>query len=89
MSMNRQTIQDTIKQARELIVAGQAALERLDAETEDRDHRYAERHAAGIDEATPPPGPSPHDYSYGSKETGALRRKSMDLTRKLAELRRP
>jgi hypothetical protein len=30
-----------------------------------------------------------HHYFYGSKETGALRRASMDLTRALADLRRP
>jgi|GEM_PF-3184486 len=88
MSMNRQTIEETIKQARELIVAGQAALERLDSENDERQTYYAERHAAGIDEPTPPQGPQPHDHSYGSKETGNLRRKSMDLTRKLAELRK-
>jgi len=88
MSMNRQTIKDSIKQAREFIVAGQAALERLDAEVEDREARYADRYAAGIDEPHPPTGPQPGDYSNGSKETGALRRKSMDLTRKLAELRK-
>ena len=89
MSMNRQTIEASIKLAREFIVSGRAALERLDAEAEERDYRYESRHAAGIDEATPPPGRQPSDYSYGSKETGALRRKSMDLTRKLAELRKP
>lgn len=32
--------------------------------------------------------PSIADYSFGSPETGALRRKSMDLTRTLAELRK-
>ena len=38
---------------------------------------------------TQPPGEStPYDYSYGSKPTGALRRRSMDLTRTLAELRK-
>lgn len=87
--MNRQKIEQTIKQAREFIVAGQAALERLNAENEGRAEWYAHRHAAGIDEAQPPPGPQPSDRSYGSPETGALRRKSMDLTRKLAELRKP
>ena len=62
MSMDRQTIKDTIKQAREFVVAGQALLERLDAEKS--------------------------DHSLGSPESGTLRRRSMDLTRKLAELRK-
>lgn len=31
---------------------------------------------------------TPFDYSFGSKPTGALRRRSMDLTRTLAELRK-
>jgi len=89
MSMDRKTINEAIKQAREFNVAALAALERIDAENNERDRRYAERNAAGISEPTPAPGPQPHDHSWGSKETGALRRKSMDLTRKLAELRKP
>ena len=88
MSMNRQAIEETIKQARELIVAGQAALERIDAETEERDVRYDLRASQGFDGPRLARGPSYSDYSSGSKETGALRRKSMDLTRKLAELRK-
>lgn len=32
--------------------------------------------------------PAPHDHSWGCKESGALRRNSMDLTRMLADLRR-
>lgn len=32
--------------------------------------------------------PTAADYSFGSAETGALRRKSMDLTRTLADLRK-
>jgi len=62
MSMDRKTIKETIKEARELIVAGQALLERLEAEN--------------------------HDRSWGSPESGTLRRRSMDLTRKLAQLRK-
>jgi hypothetical protein len=88
MSMDRQTIEAAIELAREFVSAGHAALTRLDAENDERQTYYAERHAAGIDEPTPPTWPQPHDHSYGSKETGALRRKSMDLTRKLAELRK-
>lgn len=88
MSMTRNKIEASITEARRFIVASQAALERLDVENEGRNHWYAERHAAGVDEPTPPPGPQPHDYSYGSAETGALRRASLDLTRNLAELRK-
>jgi hypothetical protein len=88
MSMDRKTINEAIKHAREFNIAALAALERLDAEIEQRDDRYDELGLRGFDGARPAPGPSPHDYSYGSKETGALRRKSMDLTRKLAELRK-
>jgi hypothetical protein len=88
MSMDRKTIQEAIKHAREFNIAALAALERLDAEVENRDDLNDDRERRGISEPRPPRGPSPHDYSYGSKETGALRRKSMDLTRKLAELRK-
>lgn len=35
--------------------------------------------------STCPPGDA---YSYGSRESGQLRRRSMDLTRSLAELRK-
>jgi len=79
MSMDRQTIKDTIKQAREFIVAGQAALERIDAEKSGYGNRDPESY-------------SRQDYDrmmMGSPETGTLRRRSMDLTRKLAELRKP
>ena len=62
MSMDRKTIKETIKEARELVIAAQALLERLDAEEQDR--------------------------SWGSPESGTLRRRSMDLTRKLAQLRK-
>jgi len=88
MSMDRQTIEASMKQARQFLTAGRLAIERLDAENDERQACYAERRAAGINEPTQPSGPQPHDRSYGSKETGALRRSSMDLTRKLAELRK-
>lgn len=87
--MDRQTIEASMKQARHFLTTARLALERLDAENEDRQEYYAERHAAGINEPHPPSGPHPHDRSHGSPETGALRRCSMDLTRKLAELRKP
>lgn len=88
MSMNRQTIKEAKAEAQTFIKACDEALARLDAENDDRAQWYAERHASGIDEPTPSPGPHPHDHSYGSKQTGTLRRKSMDLTRILATLRR-
>lgn len=77
MSMNRKAIQDSIKHAREFIVAGQAAIERLDAE--------------GSQSVDPGEGwtPKGSDRFYvGCSESGTLRRRSMDLTRKLAELRK-
>ena len=88
MSMTRAKIEKSITEARRFIVKAQSALERLDAEKEDRNLWYARRHAMGIDEPTPPNENTPDDYSYGSPETGALRRASLDLTRNLAELRK-
>jgi hypothetical protein len=88
MSMTRNKIEESITEARRFIVRAQAAIERIDAENEERDIRFQERYSSGIDEAQPPIGPQPHDYSYGSPETGALRRASLDLTRNLAELRK-
>lgn len=87
--MTRRNIEESIKEARRFIVTAQAAIERLDAEKDHRNSWYADRHAAGIDEPNPPHEKTPDDHSYGSPETGALRRHSMDLTRKLAELRKP
>jgi hypothetical protein len=89
MSMDRQTIEASMKQARQFLTAGRLALERLDAEVGERQAYYDERARNGWDGPRPAPGASAHDRSYGSKETGALRRSSMDLTRKLAELRKP
>ena len=34
-------------------------------------------------------GPEQHSYFIGSKQTGALKRTSMDLTRALASMRKP
>lgn len=63
--------------AQEFIERCDAALKQLDAEAKRNTWR------------TEPPGEATlHDYSYGSKPTGALRRRSMDLTRTLAELRK-
>lgn len=88
MSMNRQTIKEAKAEAQTFIKACDDALARLDSEIDERAQWYAERHAAGIDEPTPGIGQHPDDHSYGSKQTGTLRRKSMDLTRILATLRR-
>lgn len=88
MSMTREKIIAAQAEASRFIKAGNAALSRLNAEIESRDEWNAERYAAGINEPTPPPGPHPDDYSYGSAQTGSLRRASMDLTRTLAELRK-
>lgn len=77
MSMTRNKIEDAIEEARRFIVRAQAALERLDVEKSGygyRDDSVWKR--------------KPADYSYGSAETGALRRTSLDLTRTLAELRK-
>lgn len=88
MSMTRDKIIAAQAEASRFIKAGNEALSRLNAENEDRNHWYEQRHNAGIDEPHPPTEPQPYDYSYGSKETGALRRASLDLTRTLAELRK-
>ena len=74
MSMDRKTIQDSMKQARELIVAGQALLERIDSEKSGYRGEDWPR--------------QPTDPSWSSPESGTLRRRSMDLTRTLAELRK-
>lgn len=86
--MNRSQIEASKQLAKEFIKAADAALGRLDAENEQRDEWNAIRFERGINEATPPPGPQPSDYSFGSPETGALKRRSMDLTRSLAVLRK-
>ena len=47
------------------------------------------RELGGWRKAETPRDPSPSDYLMcGNKNTGALRRRSMDLTRKLAEMRK-
>ena len=48
------------------------------------------RELGGWRKAETPRDPSPSDHLMcGNKNTGALRRRSMDLTRALAEMRRP
>jgi len=73
--MYRGKIERAKADAEEFIGACTEALARLDQENE--------RTWDGKTKA-----PSFVDYSYGSPETGALRRRSMDLTRTLAELRK-
>lgn len=74
MTMYRGKIERAKADAEEFIGACSEALARLDQE--------AAQSWSG------PKAPSIVDYSYGSPETGALRRRSMDLTRTLAELRK-
>ena len=74
MSMNRQTIKDAKTEAQAFITACDEALARLDEEA-------ANGWGGGRK-------PTPGDQSGGSPQTGTLRRKSMDLTRILATLRR-
>lgn len=75
MSMYRGRIETAKREAEDFIGACNEALARLDRENE-----------RSWDGKKKPP--SVIDYSYGSAETGALRRKSMDLTRTLSELRK-
>lgn len=73
MSMYRGKIERAKTEAEDFVGACNEALARLDTENTGWKNRDF---------------PSIADYSYGSPETGALRRKSMDLTRILAELRK-
>lgn len=76
MSMTRFKIAAAKSLAQEFIERCDDALKQLDAEAKRQSWR------------TPPGESTPFDYSFGSKPTGALRRRSMDLTRNLAELRK-
>lgn len=80
--MNRSQIEASKQLAQEFITAADAALERLDSEQHERIDRWK---SGGDDGRFERRGT---DYSYGSPETGALKRKSMDLTRSLAVLRK-
>lgn len=73
MTMYRGKIETAKREAEDFIGACNEALTRLNTENEGWKGRDF---------------PSPADHSHGSAETGALRRKSMDLTRTLAELRK-
>lgn len=87
--MNRATIEAAQAEARRFLEAADAALARLDEEVSWRDARYDSQAKHGYDGPRPAPGAGPDDHSYGSAATGTLRRRSMDLTRSLAQLRRP
>ena len=80
--MNRGQIEDAKALAKEFIVSCDTALAQLDAELESRNEWL-------VDRGEDPYKSSRSDHSYGSKATGALRRRSLDLTRALAELRKP
>lgn len=88
MTMTRSKIEGAKAEAQRFIEAADAALARLDVEAKRRDEHYDYLAQRGHDGPRPAEGTSPYDYSYGSKETGALRRASLDLTRNLAELRK-
>ncbi|AYN57785.1 hypothetical protein PBI_DRMANHATTAN_67 [Arthrobacter phage DrManhattan] len=87
--MNRSQILAAQAEARRFVQAADVALARLDEEIRWRDDRYDSQAKHGYDGPRPAPGAGPDDYSYGSAATGTLRRRSMDLTRALADLRRP
>lgn len=76
MSMTRNKIEAAKKMAQDFITRCDDALLQLDRE---RGQHW---------KATAPDPITPNDYSFGSKRTGTLRRRSMDLTRILAELRK-
>jgi hypothetical protein len=79
MSMYRGKIENAKREAEDFIGTCNEALARLDKENE---------RVPWGEPRDKPRQPSIADYSFGSAETGALRRKSMDLTRTLAELRK-
>lgn len=79
MSMTRAKIEATKAAARTVIAACDALLERLDSERSRWDYQEQRNIVRPKD---------PNDHSWGSPESGTLRRKSMDLTRTLAELRK-
>jgi hypothetical protein len=75
MAMTRKEITESIALAEEFITAGKQLFVRIDYEKSG--YGYGE-----------PKMPEPHDKSWSSPQSGTLRRKSMDLTRKLAALRK-
>lgn len=80
--MNRGSIEEVRRLTVEVSFLCGEALEMLDIELDARNEYAFVCDEEGRD-------PSPADHSYGSPETAALRRRSMDLTRALARMRRP
>ena len=79
MSMHRAQIEYVSNLCRAVMDACDLALQQLDTEAQGRHERHPEiwdgkRRA--------------NDYAYGSAATATLRRRSMDLTHALAEMRR-
>lgn len=79
MSMHRAQIERVSNLCRAVMDACDLALQQLDTEVQGRHKRYPEIWNGK---------PRANDYSYGSAATATLRRRSMDLTRALAEMRR-
>lgn len=73
--MNRKEIKEAREKAAQFILDSDAAIARLDWELRERTWGDGK--------------PKASDHSYGSRETGQLRRTSLDLTRSLARMRRP
>ena len=86
MSMKKQTLNKVAALARELADMADSIVEEIQNQT------TYEQVAGGHYEQVPawPDGPAPDSavHSGYSKSTAALKRRSMDLTRLLAELRR-
>lgn len=78
MSMTRADIISARREAQNFIKKCDDALDQLNREVKNRIDFYE------FDEHKP----KPSDYSFGSKQTGALRRSSLDLSRSLSELRK-
>ena len=79
--MNREQIEKVRTLAQEVDALALEVLADLDEDLK--------RELGGWRQAETPRDPSPTDYLMcGNRNTGALRRRSMDLTRALAELRR-
>ena len=80
--MNREQIEKVRTLAQEVDALALEVLVDLDEDLK--------RELGGWRQAETPRDPSPSDHLMcGNKNTGALRRRSMDLTRALTELRKP
>ena len=78
MSMTRKEVKATMQLAKDFIEASEALLARIDYEKGGYGYRNDKVWK-----------PEPQDRSWSSPESGTLRRRSMDLTRALANLRKP